>query len=119
MYFLFYIGTSISAQVSYVENNGLKFDATTNCQIRYNYYPNMCSYYDKLEKVYIYKEKGQWLKNENLPTLYGGYSLFTGIRVEITDYDDDNPQTQLKSHKKLFPYNKNGHFTYATVYFDF
>jgi hypothetical protein len=114
----FIVCNTINAQVSYLDNNGLKFDSTTNCQIRYLYFPNMQAYYDKLNKVYIYKDKGEWLEAEELPTLYGGYSLYSKVRVEITDYDDDKPYTQLKQHKKQFPYSSRGHFTYETAAID-
>lgn len=106
---------TITAQVSYLENSSLKFNSDTNCQLRYLYFPNMQAYYDKLNKVYIFREKGQWIEAEELPPLYGGYSLYSNVRVEITDYDDDKPYTQLNSHKKQFPYSKNGHFTYETA----
>lgn len=111
----FIVCNTITAQVTYLDNNNLKFNSENNCQLRYLYFPNMHAYYDKLNKVYIYQDKGEWVNSEELPTLYGGYSLYSKVRVEITDFDDDKPYTQLKNHKKQFPYSKNGHFTYQTV----
>ena len=106
---------SANAQVSYVKDNNLKFDSSTNCQMRYVYFPNMCAYFDKLEKVYLFKENGEWKKAEDLPTLFGGYSLYSQVGVEIKDYDEENPQTQIKKHKKQFPFCSKGRFTYETV----
>ena len=107
--------TAITAQVSYLENNNLKFNASSGCQVRYIYFPNMSAYYDKLENQYIFQEKGEWRKADELPTLYGGYSLYSNIGVEITDYDEDNPFTQIKQHRKQYPYCSKCHFTYTTV----
>ena len=107
--------TSIKAQVSYVENNNLKFNSATNCQIRYIYFPNMGAYFDKLNNDYIFQEKGEWIKAKELPTLYGGYSIYSNVGVEIKDYEEEQPFSQIKQHKKQFPYCSKGHFTYQTV----
>lgn len=114
-----FFSSSIVAQVSYVENNNLKFNSSTGCQIRYIYFPNMSAYFDKLEKVYIYKEDNEWLTAEELPNLYGGYSLYSNVGVEIKDFDEDKPFTQIKQHKKQYPYCSKGHFTYETVAINF
>ena len=116
--FAFIVCNTITAQVTYLENSTLKFDADTNCQLRYLYFPNMQAYYDKLNKVYIFRDKGNWVEAEELPHLYGGYSLYSKVRVEITDYDEDKPYLLLKQHKKQFPYSKKGHFSYQTAAID-
>lgn len=107
--------STITAQVSYVKNNNLKFDITSNCQVRYIYFPNMSAYYDLLNNVYIFQEKGEWTEAKKLPILYGGYSLYSNVGVEINDYDEDKPFTQIKQHRKQYPYCSNGHFSYKTV----
>lgn len=114
----FVVCNTITAQVTYLDNNNLKFNSQNNCQLRYLYFPNLHAYYDKLNNVYLYQDKGIWVSNEELPPLYGGYSLFSKVRVEITDFDDDKPYTQLKNHKKQFPYSSKGHFTYQTASID-
>jgi hypothetical protein len=111
----FIVCNTITAQVTYLDNSSLKFNSDTNCQMRYLYFPNMQAYYDMLNKVYIYREKGEWIEAQELPTLYGGYSIYSHVRVEIIDYDEDKPYTQLNMHKKQFPYSKRGHFTYETA----
>ena len=101
--FAFIYCNTISAQVTYLDNtNNLKFNSQTNCQLRYLYFPNLQAYFDKLDKVYIFQEKGEWIKAEELPNNYGGYSLYSKVRVVITDYDEDQPFTQIKIHKKQF-----------------
>lgn len=115
MVFVLLIVTSITGQISCIENNSLKIDTTTNCSIRYIYFPNMHAYYDKLDEVYIFKLKGEWTYSKELPTLYGGYSLYSNVGVEITDFDDDIPQSNYIQHKKQFPYNAKGRFTFETA----
>jgi hypothetical protein len=112
---LILFSSAITAQVSYVENNNLKYNSLTSCQIRYIYFPNLTAYYDMLNNNYIFQEKGQWITAKELPTLYGGYSLYSNIGVEIKDYDEDKPFTQIKQHKRQYPYCSNGHFSYKTV----
>lgn len=109
------LSTTCLGQVNYNDNNNLKFNSTTNCQVRYIFFPNMSAYYDKLNKDYIFQEKEEWITAKELPTLYGGYSLYSNIGVEINDYDDNQPFTQIRNHKKQFPYCSKGHFTYKTV----
>jgi hypothetical protein len=104
-----------SAQSSNGDVSSLPIDPKTNCYVRYYYYPNLEAYFDNLELVYHYKVNGQWEKAENLPTNYGGYSLFNKVRVNITDYDGDEPYQLLKIHKKMFPYNSKGRFSNPTT----
>ncbi|MFY8064853.1 MAG: hypothetical protein ACOVNM_00025 [Flavobacterium sp.] len=104
-----------SAQSSNGDVSSLPIDPKTNSYVRYYYYPNLEAYFDNLELVYIYKVNGQWEKAENLPTNYGGYSLFNKVRVNITDYDGDEPYQLLKIHKKMYPYNSKGRFSNQTA----
>ena len=89
----------------------LPTDSKTNCYIRYQYFPNLESYFDNLENVYYFKENNEWKTAKELPLNYGGYSMYNKLKVNITDYDDDKPFQYLKLHKKLFPYNSKGRFT--------
>jgi hypothetical protein len=104
-----------SAQSSNGDVSSLPIDSKTNSNVRYYYYPNLEAYFDNLELVYHYKVNGQWEKAENLPTNYGGYSLFNKVRVNITDYDGDEPYQLLKIHKKMYPYNSKGRFSNPTT----
>jgi hypothetical protein len=104
-----------SAQSSNGDASSLPIDSKTNTNVRYYYYPNLEAYFDNLELVYHYKVNGKWEKAENLPANYGGYSLFNKSRVNITDYDGDEPYQLLKIHKKMYPYNSKGRFSYPTT----
>jgi len=112
MFFTCYLS---SAQSSNGDVPSLPIDSKTNSNVRYYYYPNLEAYFDNLELVYHYKVNGQWEKAENLPTNYGGYSLFNKVRVNITDYDGDEPYQLIKIHKKMYPYNSKGRFSNPTT----
>jgi hypothetical protein len=107
--------STVTAQETITEKPTLYINPENNCQLRYIYFPNLCAYYDKLELEYIFQIKGEWVAADELPPLYGGYSLFSNVGVELTDFDDEDPQILLKIHKKLYPYNAKGRFSYATA----
>ncbi len=84
-------------------------------EIRYYYFPNIQAYFDLQEKVYLYKENGEWVEAEELPKNYGGYSLYNKARVSIMDYNGDEPYLFIEAHKKLYPYNAKGRFANQTA----
>jgi hypothetical protein len=110
---LFFTYTFANAQASNpIETNSTKSNST---EIRYYYFPNIQAYFDLNEKVYLYKDKGEWIEAEELPKYYGGYSLYNKARVSITDYFGDEPYLLLETHKKLYPYNSKGRFPNQTA----
>lgn len=86
----------------------LEISKTTGLTIRYHYYPNMRVYYDLSENLYHYWQNNQWNIAEELPAEYGGYSLFKNEKIQIIDYDGDNPVSMISIHTKKFPYNSRG-----------
>lgn len=94
------------------ESSSSTLDST---DIRYYYFPNLQAYFDLQEKVYLYKINGEWLEGEELPTNYGGYSLYNKSRVPIKDYNGDEPYLLLEVHKKMYPYNSKGRFANQTA----
>ena len=95
---------------SRAQSDAAAFLNDKKAEIRYYYFPNLEAYFDLQEKVYLYKEEGEWLEAAELPTNYGGYSLYNKVRVTIEDYDGDEPYLFLATHKKLYPYNSKGRF---------
>ena len=71
--------------------------------VRYYYYPNLDAYFDTHENLYIYEQKGQWVKAPQIASGYRGYSLYNNTRFEVTDYNGDEPFTKLSDHRKQFP----------------
>ena len=109
------ISNNFYSQDTSAEKESLPIDAKTKCHVRYYYFPNLEAYFDNLEMVYYYKVKGQWETADELPTNYGGYSIYNKVKVTITDYDGDEPYKLLSVHKKMYPYNSKGRFTNQTA----
>ncbi len=97
------------------KSNGPNSLDNESTEIRYYYFPNIQAYFDLNEKVYLYKDNGEWIEAEELPKYYGGYSLYNKARVSITDYVGDEPYLHLETHKKLYPYNSKGRFQNQTI----
>lgn len=77
-------------------------DPITNCEIRYQYFPNIQVYYDSKTATYIYVVNGEILESIDKPRL--GYSVYNDYCVHITDYDGDDIINYLEIHKRLYPY---------------
>ncbi|RZJ71045.1 hypothetical protein [Flavobacterium sp.] len=82
----------------------LPADPETNCQIRYYYYPNLEAYFDKAEELYIFRDKGEWKREKEIPSGYRGYGLYNKVSIAITDFDDDDITPFFNAHKKKYPY---------------
>ena len=115
MLFMALISNNFYSQKSSSQKESLPIDSKTNCFVRYYYFPNLEAYFDNLEMVYYYKVNNEWETAEQLPTNYGGYSLYNKVKVSITDYDSDKPYFLIKTHKKMYPYNSRGRFTNQTA----
>ena len=102
-----------NAQTSKEKQYSLATEKSTD--FRYFYFPNIEAYFDTQEKVYLYKDNGEWIEAEELPKNYGGYSLYNKSRVAITDYKGEEPYLLLQEHKKKFPYNSKGRFPVQTA----
>jgi hypothetical protein len=90
-------------------------DSTTNCLLRYYYFPNIEAYFDTQQMVYYYQESGKWIIAAELPNGYRGYSIYNKCSVSITDYDDENICQFINIHKKKYPYITNEKFRKLTV----
>lgn len=102
-----------NAQTSKQQPYSLANEKSTD--FRYFYFPNIEAYFDTQEKVYLYRDNGEWVEAEELPKNYGGYSLYNKSRVAITDYKGEEPYLLLQAHKKKFPYNSKGRFPVQTA----
>ena len=73
--------------------------------VRYNYSPNLQAYYDNQTRLYIYQHNGAWVKSPQMASGYRGYSIMNNVKVDITDYNGDHPQTRFEDHKAKHPAN--------------
>lgn len=83
-------------------------DTMTLKAIRYYYYPNLNAYYDKKYSYFIFKQNGEWIKNDKIASNYRGYSAFNNYHVEIVDYFSERPYELLDLHKKVYPCDFTG-----------
>ncbi len=111
---LFLVHSSIAQKSKMQEDAPPLVDPITKCQLRYYYYPNIEAYFDAFKNIYYYKEDSEWVTGEEIPEGYRGYSLYNGIYVYITDYDDDLITQFINIHKKKFPYTKKGNMSILT-----
>ncbi len=94
-----------AAELSATKNvNGHLVDPSTNCVLRYYYFPNLEAYYDTQKNIYYYTEDGKWLTADEIPAGYRGYSLYNKVNIIIKDYDDDDVTQFANVHKKKYPY---------------
>jgi hypothetical protein len=78
-------------------------EVSTNCKVRYYYYPNLEAYFDKQNGIYFLQDNGQWITALEIPASYHGYSLYNKAMVPVTDYDDDDPTQFIDKHRKQYP----------------
>ncbi len=100
----------LKAQTTPKDSSKLPIDPETNCVIRYYYFPNLEAYFDNLELIYHYKIGGKWEVAENLPSNYGGYSIYNNVKLPITDFEGNDPSQMIQIHKKMYPYSAKGKF---------
>lgn len=108
-----YIANAQTAQKKNI--NAQLIDPTTNCVLRYYYFPNLEAYYDTQKNIYHFTEEGKWTTAEELPAGYRGYSLYNKVNVIINDFDDDDPTQFIVKHKKKYPYITKGNLKKMTA----
>ena len=72
--------------------------------VDYYYLPDIDSYYDVPNKVYVYKSGNTWHRSRKLPSSYGNYDLYNSHKVVINGVDkpymhDDQYRDQYKNFK--------------------
>lgn len=109
----FYLGILLIA-TSYTYSQEVKTDAVvkdekqsteSTMKFRYYYYPNLKTYYDVFDDVYIYKEKDQWVKRKQMQANSRGYSMSNNVYVPLKDYLGEDPYQFIEQHQKDFPAN--------------
>ena len=73
--------------------------------VRYHYYPNLQAYYDNQTNLYHFRQNGVWVKGPKITSGYRGYWVMNNVKVDITDYNGDKPETRFEIHKEKHPAN--------------
>lgn len=106
---LFLAGTA-QAQVSVRLNLGLQprwapvgYDDT-----RYYYLPDVESYYDVQNSMFIYSSRGRWIHRRSLPSRYRNYDLYGGYKVPMRDYRGNTPYVNYNQHRTQYAKGYHG-----------
>jgi len=94
---LFFSGTT-KAQVSVNINLGSPpaWGPAGYTETRYYYLPDVESYYDVQNSMFIYYYGGGWVHRAYLPTYYQTYDLYAGYKVVLVDYHGPTPYVSVK-----------------------
>ena len=102
---LFIFNTAHSQQYEFENKSAFPtYEKEVLDTIRYFYYPNLQAYFDTKEKVYIYKQDGDWIRKETIPADYRGYSMYNNCKeILVGLMDESHPEKMIEQHKKDFP----------------
>jgi hypothetical protein len=112
---LFIVHSTAAQKSKKQDDSQALLDPISLCKVRYYYFPNLEAYFDTQKSIYYYKESGEWITGEEIPDGYRGYSLYNGVYVFVTDYDDELITQFAEKHKKKHPYTKRGNLQLSRI----
>jgi hypothetical protein len=107
---LFTILPYVQAQVSVNVNIGTPpmWGPVGYPAVQYYYLPDVESYYDINNSMFIYYTGGNWVHRKYLPIQYRNYDLYGGYKVVMTNYHGNTPYTYFKDHKSKYAKGYHG-----------
>jgi len=105
---LFFAG-SASAQVSVRFNVGLQpqWAPVGYEDSRYYYLPDVESYYDVENSMFIYYEGNSWVHRSYLPNRYRNYDLYNGYKVGMGNYRGNTPYYNHREYRNRYSNGRN------------
>ena len=105
---LFFAG-SASAQVSVRFNVGLQpqWAPVGYEDSRYYYLPDVESYYDVENSMFIYYEGNSWVHRSYLPNRYRNYDLYNGYKVGMGNYRGNTPYYNHREYRDRYSNGRN------------
>ena len=105
---LFFAG-SASAQVSVRFNVGLQpqWAPVGYEDSRYYYLPDVESYYDVENSMFIYYERDSWVHRSYLPNRYRNYDLYNGYKVGMGNYRGNTPYYNHREYRDRYSNGRN------------
>ncbi len=105
---LFFAGAA-SAQVSVRFNVGLQpqWAPAGYEDSRYYYLPDVESYYDVENSMFIYYEGNSWVHRSYLPNRYRNYDLYNGYKVGMGDYRGNTPYYNHREYRERYANGRN------------
>ena len=70
--------------------------------VRYYYLPDIESYYDVQNSMFIYMSGNRWIHSRVLPARYRNYDLYHGYKVVMSDYHGNTPYVNFRDHRSRY-----------------
>lgn len=98
------VSSTSNAQLSINVNIGTApvYHNNTNLAIGYYYLPDIESYYDTRANVYVYLERGNWIRSRNLPSRYRNYDARNGYKVALNNYHGNQPYQNFNTDRRRY-----------------
>ena len=74
---------------------------------RYYYLPDVESYYDVENSMFIYYEGNSWIHRSYLPNRYRNYDLYNGYKVGMRDYRGNTPYYNHREYRIRYAHGRN------------
>jgi len=105
---LFFAG-AVQAQVSVRFNIGSRPEWAPQGyeDSRYYYLPDVESYYDVENSMFIYYEGNSWVHRSYLPNRYRNYDLYGGYKVGLGDYRGNTPYYNHREYRTRYANGRN------------
>jgi len=76
---------------------------------RYYYLPDVESYYDVRNSMFIYYSGNRWIHSKYLPGRYRNYDLYGGYKVVMNDYRGERPYDHFREYRTKYARGYRGH----------
>jgi hypothetical protein len=105
---LFFAG-AVQAQVSVRFNIGIQpqWAPVGYEDTRYYYLPDVESYYDVDNSMFIYYEGNSWVHRSYLPSRYRNYDLYGGYKVGMSGYHGNTPYYNHQEYRDRYAHGRN------------
>ena len=77
--------------------------------VHYYYLPDIESYYDVQNSMFIYYSGNRWVHSRNLPARYRNYDLYGGYKVVMNDYHGNRPYDHFREYRTKYARGYRGH----------
>jgi len=74
---------------------------------RYYYLPDVESYYDVENSMFIYYEGNSWIHRSYLPSRYRNYDLYNGYKVGMRNYHGNTPYYNHREYRVRYAHGRN------------
>ncbi len=104
-----FLAGAVQAQVSVRFNIGLQpqWAPVGYENTRYYYLPDVESYYDVENSMFIYYERNSWVHRSYLPGRYRNYDLYGGYKVGMRDYRGNMPYYKHREYRDRYAHGRN------------